>query len=185
MRNLIFLITFLKLDMFSFGQNPKLISFNANIDSIVNYGPIKAYDTMNDTVGAFFYRRMVSFTFHLENKSKRKLLVPVEFLIGTDFWNDILFAAERWNDSLKQFQPIKKDLVLPAYREMKYRVLYWGDNIIEKGEFNYFTQMNEINRVRFTLLLSKNNNGFKDITTEWLIIKPQEPMYPFFYSNNK
>ena len=185
MRRIIFLIAFLILSKFSFGQNPKLILFKVSIDSIVNYGPIKAYETIDDTVGALYYRRYVSFTFQIENKSKRKLLIPAQLLVGTDFWNDIIFSAERWVDSLKQFRAVGKDIVLPAITQIKHKELNWGDKIIEKGEFAYSTPMNEINRVRFTFLLSKNNKGYKDITTDWIIIRPQQAQHPYSYPHAK
>ena len=88
------------------------ILFDVTIDSVVIYGPFKAFEPGQNTE-SLFYEKHLFVTYRIENISSAKIKLPSTLRIGVDNWNDIFYSVEKYDDSLKKFVLNPKKLVLP------------------------------------------------------------------------
>lgn len=152
------------------------IAFTVRIDTSIIYGPFKAYESITDSIAGMYCRKDVSFSYSIKNLSKTKLKVPSELTIGESHVYHISFDAERKIVGTQKFIKIKKNLSLPTFSDEEILgELRPGEIISGKGSISYTTQINELNRIRFTLNLSRYSKYKKLVTTDWIPLNYHYP----------
>ena len=145
------------------------ILFDVTIDSVVIYGPFKAFEPRQNTE-SLFYEKHLFVTYRIENISSAKIKLPSTLRIGVDNWDDIFYSVERYDDSLKKFVLNPKKLVLRSIPDESYQELEKGQRIVGISTIEYWISVNGENRIMISLNLENNNKNLKNLSTNWIVL---------------